>query len=398
VAGAGDPPARGSHTGLRQTWLRARARLRRGGRRVRSEARAILTAALAAGAAYAIGHYVLGHPYPIFAPIAAFVSLGFGIDRRPRKVAELALGVSVGVAFGELFAYLFGSGPVQIAVVLALAVGMARLIDGATMFGMQAGVQSVVVVALPAIVGGGGFTRWTDALVGGSMALLVAAGLPLDVRRRSRRLAESGMSEIALTLDDVARGLRTGDGELVDDALTRARGSQGVIDEWADLVDTALAATRLTPARLRHDDHLLRMRRAGVLADRAMRNTRVIARRAWVVAQDVAHQDELADLLEAIGDSVREIATALGSSSALIEQRPALLEVAGRLDPQQFSGWPAQTLVVLVRSLVVDLLEMTGLTGSQAREVLVATGMPEPPASGAQGPTGTKGPDDGPTD
>jgi len=275
---------------------------------------------------------------------------------------------------------------------------MARLIDGATMFGMQAGVQSVVVVALPAIVGGGGFTRWTDALVGGSMALLVAAGLPLDVRRRSRRLAESGMSEIALTLDDVAQGLRTGDGELVDDALTRARGSQGVIDEWADLVDTALAATRLTPARLRHDDHLLRMRRAGVLADRAMRNTRVIARRAWVVAQDVAHQDELADLLEAIGDSVREIATALGSSSALIEQRPALLEVAGRLDPQQFSGWPAQTLVVLVRSLVVDLLEMTGLTGSQAREVLVATGMPEPPASGAQGPTGTKGPDDGPTD
>jgi len=356
---------------------------------VRSEARAILTAALAAGGAYAIAHYALDHPYPIFAPIAAFVSLGFGIDRRPRKVAELALGVSVGVAFGELFAYLFGSGPVQIAVVLALAVSLARLIDGATMFGMQAGVQSVVVVALPAIVGGGGFTRWTDALVGGSMALLVAAGLPLDVRRRSRRLAESGMSEIALTLDDVARGVRTGDGELVDDALTRARGSQGVIDEWADLVDTALAATRLTPARLRHDDHLLRMRRAGVLADRAMRNTRVIARRAWVVAQDVAHQDELADLLEAIGDSVRKIAEALGSSAALIELRPALLEVAGELDPQQFSGWPAQTLVVLVRSLVVDLLEMTGLTGSQAREALVATGTPEPPSTGEIGPDGT---------
>lgn len=389
MAGAGDPPVRSSHTGLRQVWLRAQARLRRGGRRVRSEARAILTAALAAGGAYAIAHYALGHPYPIFAPIAAFVSLGFGIDRRPRKVAELALGVSVGVAFGELFAYLFGSGPVQIAVVLALAVSLARLIDGATMFGMQAGVQSVVVVALPAIVGGGGFTRWTDALVGGSMALLVAAGLPLDVRRRSRRLAESGMSEIALTLDDVARGVRTGDGELVDDALTRARGSQGVIDEWADLVDTALAATRLTPARLRHDDHLLRMRRAGVLADRAMRNTRVIARRAWVVAQDVAHQDELADLLEAIGDSVRKIAEALGSSAALIELRPALLEVAGELDPQQFSGWPAQTLVVLVRSLVVDLLEMTGLTGSQAREALVATGTPEPPSTGEIGPDGT---------
>src|SRR5699024_12309395 len=121
VAGDDDPPARGRQTGVRQTWLRARARRRRRGRGAVAEARAILSAALAAGAAYAIGHDVLGHPYPIFAPIAAFVSLGFGIDRRPRKVAELALGVSVGVAFGELFAYLFGSGPVQIGVVLAPA-------------------------------------------------------------------------------------------------------------------------------------------------------------------------------------------------------------------------------------------------------------------------------------
>ncbi len=392
MAGAADPPAR-SHTGprhtwLRQTWLRLQARAQRGGRRVRSESRAIVTAALAAGAAYAVAHLLLSHPYPIFAPIAAFVSLGFGIDRRPRKVAELALGVSVGVAFGELFAYLFGSGPVQIAVVLALAVCLARLIDGATMFGMQAGVQSVVVVTLPAIVGGGGFTRWTDALVGGSMAMLVAVLLPLDVRRRAQRLAESGMAEIAFTLTEVARGLRTGDPDAVDDALARARGSQGVIDEWADLVDAALAATRLTPSRLRHDDYLLRMRRASTLVDRAMRNTRVIARRAWVVSRDVAHQEELADLLETIGGSVREISVALGSASRLIELRPGLLAVAGRLAPQQFSGWPAQTLVVLVRSLVVDLLELTGLTASQAREALVATGVPEPPSTGDPGPGG----------
>lgn len=390
---AADPPARSSLAGgLRQARLRVRARVRRGLRRVRSEARAILTAALAAGAAYAIAHYVLGHAYPIFAPIAAFVSLGFGIDRRPRKVAELALGVSVGVAFGELFAYLFGSGPVQIAIVLALAVSLARLIDGATMFGMQAGVQSVVVVALPAIVGGGGFTRWTDALAGGSMALLVAILLPLDVRRRARRLAEAGMTEIALTLDDVARGVRTSDAGVVDDALTRARGSQGVIDEWADLVENALGATRLTPSRLRHDDYLLRMRRVNTLADRAMRNTRVIARRAWVVAQDVEDHQVLADILDRISRSVRDISFALGSNAQLIGLRPYLLAIAGDLAPQRFSGWPAQTLVVLIRSLVVDLLEITGLTGSQARETLAATGQPEPPSAGDPGPGGRSGP------
>ncbi|MBK5249963.1 MAG: hypothetical protein JJE50_11155, partial [Actinomycetales bacterium] len=42
-----------------------------------------------------------------------------------------------------------------------------------------------------------------------------------------------------------------------------------------------------------------------------------------------------------------------------------------RLDPKGFSGWRAQTLVVLLRSLVVDLLELTGMTGDQARDVLV---------------------------
>lgn len=374
MTAAGDAQARTGRPGLRRTWLRVRARARRGGGRVRSESRAIGTAALAAGAAYAIAYYALGHDYPIFAPIAAFVSLGFGIDRRPRKVAELALGVSVGVAFGELFAYLFGSGPIQIAVVLALAVSIARLIDGATMFGMQAGVQSVVVVALPTMLGGGGFPRWTEALVGGSMALLVAILLPLDVRRRAQRLAESGMTEIALTLEDVARGIRTGEEDLVDDALTRARGSQGVIDEWADLVDTALDATRLTPSRLRHEDFLRRMHRSSTLADRAMRNTRVITRRAGVVAHDVEQQQAVADLLDRIARSVRDISFALSSNSKLIGLRPYLLDVAGDLDPRQFSGWPAQTLVVLIRSLVVDLLEMTGLTGTQAREALAFPG------------------------
>ena len=357
---------------LRRARLSLSARAGRGARRVRSESRAILTAALAAGAAYAISHYLLGHPYPLFAAIAAYVSLGFGVDRRPRKVAELAFGVSVGVAFGEIFKLIFGSGPLQVAVVLVLAVSVARLIDGAPMLAMQAGVQSVVVVALPVAAGGSGFGRWTDALVGGAMALLVAALLPLDVRRRARRLAESGLTEIAATLAGVARGIRAGQSNAVDEALTRARGSQTVIDEWSSLLHTALQATRLTPSRLRHDDYLLRLQRSATLADRAMRNTRVIARRAWVVAQDVNHHQELAEMLDQLARAVRDISFALDSGEKLIQLRPGLLQITTRIAPGQYSGWPAQTLVVLIRSLVVDLLEMTGMTGAQAREALGA--------------------------
>ncbi|SED51291.1 FUSC family protein [Ruania alba] len=364
----GAPPPRG----VRAARLLLSGRVRRGWRRLRGDAWPILTGALAAGVAYGIAYWLVGHEIPVFAAIAAWISLGFSADRHPRKVAELALGVTVGVALGELVGALIGSGPVQIAVVLAMAVAIARLIDGAAMFAMQAGVQAVVVVALPATLGGDGVGRWLDALIGGAVALLVAALLPVDVRRRVRVLASSGLTEIALTLADVARGMREGDEEIVDDALTRARGSQGVIDEWSSLVQGALAATRFTPSRLKHDGELLRLQRAATLCDRAMRNTRVIARRAWSATQGKTSQERVSRLVQRLSESADDLAAALGSDSDPSGLRRQLLDVAGELDPPSFTGWPAQTLVVLMRSLVVDLLQLTGMSGEQARRELAA--------------------------
>ncbi len=367
------PPVR-SRGRIRAARAGLSGRLRRGGRRLRGDAWPIVTGALAAGAAYGIAHWVVGHEIPMFAAIAAWVSLGFSADRRPRKVAELALGVTVGVAAGEVVGAVIGSGPVQIFVVLAAAVAVARLIDGAAMLAMQAGVQSVVVIALPPTLGGDGIGRWLDALIGGALALLVASLLPIDVRRRARNLASSGLTEVSLTLADVARGIRTGDEETVDDALTRARGSQGVIDEWSTLVRDALAATRFTPSRLRHDADLLRLQRAATLCDRAMRNTRVITRRAWTAAQEMTEQERLARLLATLSQSAADLAFALGSGSEPSGLRHQLLAVAAELDPPTFTGWRAQTLVVLMRSLVVDLLEMTGMSAEQARRALAEIG------------------------
>ena len=41
---------------------------------------------------------VFGHPQAIFAPIAAVVSLGTSYGQRLRRVAEVSVGVAVGVA------------------------------------------------------------------------------------------------------------------------------------------------------------------------------------------------------------------------------------------------------------------------------------------------------------
>src|SRR5699024_2915867 len=140
-----------------------RQQARQGTRRVRSAALPVLLAAVAAGLAWAVAHYALGHEQPFFAPIAAWVCLGFSPSRQIRKVAELAVGVSLGVAFGELVAHLLGTGPLQIVAVIVIASLLARFVDRGAMLTVQAGVQGIVIVALPAIgTADGAAGRWID--------------------------------------------------------------------------------------------------------------------------------------------------------------------------------------------------------------------------------------------
>jgi len=146
------------------------ARFRQGRARGRSSWYPIVQAAVAVAVSAAIGRYALGHQYPFFAPVAAWVCLGFSADRKIRKVAELAVGVALGVGLGDVVVRLIGSGPWQVALVLLVAATTARFLDRGVTFTTQAGVQALVIVGLPSLgASGGGFGRWTDAAVGGAV-------------------------------------------------------------------------------------------------------------------------------------------------------------------------------------------------------------------------------------
>src|SRR5690606_11938724 len=82
--------------------LALRARVRQGRVRVRAALVPVAQACIAAGAAYAIAFYAFGHNYPFFAAIVAWVTLGFEPFREVRKVAELTIGVAIGVLLGDL--------------------------------------------------------------------------------------------------------------------------------------------------------------------------------------------------------------------------------------------------------------------------------------------------------
>ncbi|HLS00406.1 MAG TPA: FUSC family protein [Beutenbergiaceae bacterium] len=360
-------PGRGRRllVGLRQ-------RKRQGWRRVKSAFFPVLLAALAAGGAWSISHYLIGHAQPFFAPIAAWVCLGFGPDRQVRKVAELAVGVTLGVVMGEIVAHLLGTGLVPLVIVIVVASLIARFIDRGILLTIQAGVQGIVIVALPVISSiDGASGRWIDALIGSGLALLVAALTPGDARRRARELARGATFDLAHMLNGLANGLETGHKRKILDALVEGRGTQGVLDEWSEVVRNAQLAVRISPASRYYLPELAELKHASLMVDRAMRNARVITRRAATAVEQGPAPQEITHAIRLTAQAVKNMGEALGQGKSTLAIREELNVVAGMLSPRSYDDdWRWQTLVIIMRSLVVDVFQATGLSAQAASATL----------------------------
>src|SRR3954454_23913482 len=131
--------------------------------RWRSKRWHIAQCAVAAGIAWFVAKDLLGHTTPFFAPVAAVVSLGTSYGQRLRRVAEVTIGVALGVFGADLLVQVLGSSGWVIALVVGLSMSVALLLDNGQIFLIQAAVQSIIITAL-APAPGQAFTRWTDAL------------------------------------------------------------------------------------------------------------------------------------------------------------------------------------------------------------------------------------------
>ena len=102
---------------------------RRRWRRWRSHGWQIAQCAVAAATSWWIASVLLGHERPFFAPVAAVVALGVSYAARLRQVGEVVAGVALGVAVGDVFVRLAGTGTWQIALVIAVAMSLAVLLN-----------------------------------------------------------------------------------------------------------------------------------------------------------------------------------------------------------------------------------------------------------------------------
>lgn len=128
------------------------------------------------------------------------------------------------------------------------------------------------------------------------------------------------------------------------------------------------------PGGRRHRAELVWVGRSAVRVDRAVRNARVLARRtlATVEAEPPHDLAAVADAVDRVALAADALAAALGTGSEPLRTREELLRLAAGLDPFTLTpgDWQAQSLVLLLRSLVVDLLEAAGVDARTARETL----------------------------
>ena len=342
--------------------------------RLRSRFFFIVQCALAAALAWWLARVLLHHHTPFFAPVTAMICLGLTFGQRLRRVIEVTVGVAVGVFVGDVFVHFFGSGVWQIAAVTTIAMSVAVLLGAGLLIVTQAGVQSVVIMTLLAQPGYA-FSRWLDALVGGGIALLAATIAPAAPLRRPRQQAAAVVNEIALILAETASALRDCNGDLAGVTLERARQSESALDELRSLSAEGIAVVRLSPFRRRHLPAVQAIADLLEPLDRAIRNVRVLVRRAAVAvwrAEEVP--SAYVDLIEELGQVTARIAQEL-EQRRLPEGARSELSRLGRASAQvaPHPTLSAEVMRAQVRSTVVDLLMLTGLTYAEARNRVPVT-------------------------
>lgn len=360
---------------LDRAWRRSRTSLAARRARLGAKSWQIAQCALAAGVAWFVASDVLGHQTPFFAPIAAVVSLGTSYGQRLRRVVEVTIGVAIGVLVGDLLVLQTGVGWWQLSLIVGLAMSTAFFLDGGQLFVTQAAVQSIVVSTL-VVDPDAGLVRWTDALIGGAVALVAATVVPAAPLRRPREQAALVVRKVEALLRAAGDVMVDGEIEQALDLLSDARSTDHLIRELQAAADEGMSVVASSPFRVRHKGQMRLMVDLVDPLDRALRSTRVLVRQTAVAAY---HRRPVPPsysvLCYELADAADVIATELSANRMASQAREPLLEVGsatGRVERSEILA--AEAILAQLRSIIVDLLLLTGLDQMESTDAL-----PPPP-------------------
>jgi uncharacterized membrane protein YgaE (UPF0421/DUF939 family) len=358
--------------------LSARLAPSEAGRRLRPRLLPIAQTALAAVLAYYVAQIVpLDDPRPTFASIAAVICLGATYHRRGRRAVELTAGVVLGLTTADLLLHVIGPGPLQIAVMIVLAMAVAVVLRGSDLFVNEAAISGLILVSLvPAEQTGLTLTRPVEGLIGGLTALVIGAVIfPPNPKVLVHRAATRVLTDLRFAIGEIAEALGAGDPEHAGRALRTARGLDGVVDELVEAHATGQETIRMSPARRRSRDAVSRHIRSGEHLDFAVRNTRILARHALRYTRSgLSAPDDVTESVRQLAFAVEGLLRAHDDPSVAAEARRHALKAA-RLAQGVFEHEPDLALTEIigqVRSTAVDLVRAADLLGDEQGSVIEA--------------------------
>jgi uncharacterized membrane protein YgaE (UPF0421/DUF939 family) len=356
--------------------------LRRGALlRLRVRSWPILQTAVAAIVAWYLATLLVSEEQPVFAAIAAVVALGATYGQRPERAVELVGGVVLGIGLADLLVGAIGSGPLQLGLLVLLAMGAAVALGGGPVLVTEAAVSASLLVLLEPTSPGLAPTRLIEAVVGGGVALAVSAlAFPPNPVLLVGRSAQAVFGALGRALEDVAAALADGD----HDRSARALQTVRAIDDQLRALDEAIViageTARFSPGRRSTRGELDRYARAEGHIDFAVRNARVLARHASrFVRGGRPAPPQLLEAIHDLGQAVWALAAELDDPRSHADVRiPA--SRAATLATEAFNATPEIELaeiVAQVRSTAIDLVRAAeaatgdGFSETPTEELLV---------------------------
>jgi uncharacterized membrane protein YgaE (UPF0421/DUF939 family) len=330
------------------------------------------TAAAAVAAYYLALLLPIDDQRPVFASIAAVISLGASYHQRGRRAAELVAGVVLGLTVADLILNAIGNGPLQIGLMIVLAMSAAVILGGGELLVSEAAVSALLLASIEPSQSGYSPDRFLEALTGGAVAMAVGSlFFPPDPTLIVGRAAQSVFRDLGETLEGVATALAEADTERAEAVLGRARAIDADMSALEEALSTAREMMRFAPPRRGARGLLDRYSRTLPHLDFAVRNTRVLARHAlrYTRARLVA-PDRLTDAVRELAQAVWTLAAAHDDPQRAAEARDRARDAAAHAR-EAFEQEPDLALTEIisqVRSAAVDVM--------RAAEVIA--GVPHP--------------------
>lgn len=329
--------------------------------RLRGRAWPILQTAVAAVAAWYLAKLLLSVERPVFASIAAVIALGATYGQRPERAVELIGGVVLGIGVADLLIIAIGTGPLQLGLLVVLAMSVAVVLGGGPVLVTEAAVSAILLSLIEPASAGLPPSRLLEALVGGGVALAISAlAFPLNPILLVGRSTQAIFGELGRTMEELAGALAERDSARAEAALQSARDIDDGVRELEDSLSVARETARFSPGRRSSRGELERYTRGLRHIDYAVRNTRVLARHVgrYLRAGGEAPA-ELADALRALGYAVWALAAEFDDVAPDSREVRLHSSNAAARATQSFEGDPdlgLAEIVAQVRSTAIDLV------------------------------------------